>query len=98
MYLARIDGTLTSTVKHETLGGFRFLIAQRLEGDGADSGEPQVLVDMIGAKLGSIVLVTTDNEAVRKASSNTTPVRIAVMGVVDSIYPEPAVPGGRVPQ
>ena len=43
MYLARIDGTLTSTIKHETLGGFRFLIAQRLEGDGSDSGEPQVL-------------------------------------------------------
>jgi microcompartment protein CcmK/EutM len=86
MYLARIDGTLTATIKHETLGGFRFLIARRLEGDGSDSGEPQVLVDMIGASVGSIVLVTTDNEAVRKASKNTTPVRLAVMGIVDSVY------------
>ena len=86
MYLARIDGTLTSTIKHSTLGGFRFLIAQRLEGDGSDSGEPQVLVDMIGATVGSIVMVTTDNEAVRKASANTTPVRLVVMGIVDSVY------------
>ena len=86
MYLARIDGTLTSTIKHETLGGFRFLIAQRLEGDGSDSGEPQVLVDTIGANVGSVVLVTTDNEAVRKASKNTNPVRLAVMGIVDSVY------------
>ena len=88
MYLARIDGTLTSTIKHETLGGFRFLIAQRLEGDGSDSGEPQVVVDTVGARLGSVVLVTTDNEVVRKASANTTPVRITVMGIVDRIYPE----------
>ena len=86
MYLARIDGTLTSTTKHSTLDGFRFLIAQRLEGDGSDSGEPQVLIDMIGASVGSIVLVTTDNEAVRKASKNTTPVRLVVMGIVDSVY------------
>jgi ethanolamine utilization protein EutN len=86
MYLARIDGTLTSTIRHETLGGFRFLIAQRLERGGRDSGEPQVLVDLIGASIGSIVMVTTDNEAVRKASANTTPVRLVVMGVVDSVY------------
>ena len=86
MYLARIDGTLTSTIKHETLHGFRFLIAQRLEGDGSDSGEPQVLVDPIGASVGSIVMVTTDNDAVRKASAKTTPVRLVVMGIVDSVY------------
>ncbi len=86
MYLARIDGTLTSTVKHETLAGMRLLISQRLEGDGSDSGEPQILVDMIGANVGSIVLVTTDNESVRKASKNTNPVRLAVMGIVDSVY------------
>jgi ethanolamine utilization protein EutN len=88
MYLARIDGTLTSTVKHSTLDGFRFLIAQRLEGDGSNSGEPQVIADMIGARIGSIVLVTTDNESVRKASANTNPMRLAVMGIVDSVYPE----------
>jgi ethanolamine utilization protein EutN len=87
MYLARIDGTVTSTIKHATLTGFRFLIAQRLEGDGSDSGEPQILVDTIGASVGSLVLVTTDNEVVRKASANTTPVRLAVMGLVDSVYP-----------
>ena len=86
MYLARIDGTLTATIKHETLHGFRFLIAQRLEGDGSDSGEPQVLVDPIGASVGSIVMVTTDNDAVRKASAKTTPVRLVVMGIVDSVY------------
>ena len=86
MYLARIDGTLTATVKHPTLAGFRFLIAQRLEGDGSDSCEPQILVDMIGASVGTIVLVTTDNVEVRRASANTNPIRIATAGIVDSVY------------
>ena len=88
MYLARIDGTVTSTVKHATLEGFRLLIAQRLEGNGSDSGEPQIIADMVGARIGSLVLVTTDNESVRKASANTNPMRLAVMGIVDSVYPE----------
>ena len=40
MFLARIDGTVTATAKHETLQGCRFLIAQRLETDGSASGDP----------------------------------------------------------
>jgi len=36
--------------------------------------------------VGSIVMVTTDNDAVRKASAKTTPVRLVVMGIVDSVY------------
>ena len=31
MYLARIDGTLTSTTRHETLEGCQLLIGRRLD-------------------------------------------------------------------
>lgn len=89
MFLARIDGTVTSTVKHATLAGVRFLIGQRLEGDGSESGEPLVLVDTLGAGVGSTVLVTTDNEQLRAPlgkAGNTTPVRLVIMGLVDSQY------------
>ena len=88
MFLARIDGTVTSTVKHETLAGLRLLIGQRLEADGSPSGDPLVLVDTIGARQGSTVLVTTDNEPLRKAVGNTTPARLLVAGIVDQIYKE----------
>jgi len=37
VFLARIDGTLTATVKHATLQACRFLIGQRLEADGTTS-------------------------------------------------------------
>jgi len=83
MFLARIDGNLTATVKHETLEGCRFLIGQRLEPDGTTSGEPLVLIDRLGAARGATVVVTTDNEELRRAVGNTTPARLLVMGIVD---------------
>jgi len=83
MFLARIDGTLTATVKHETLEGCRFLIGQRLEPNGQTTGDPLVLVDRLGAGFGSVVIVTTDNEDLRRSAGNTTPARLVVMGLVD---------------
>jgi ethanolamine utilization protein EutN len=86
MFLARIDGTLTSTVKHETLEGCRFLVGQRLNADGSDIGEPLVLVDALGAAHGAMVLVTTDNETLRNKAGKTTPARMIVVGIVDHAF------------
>jgi ethanolamine utilization protein EutN len=88
MFLARIDGTLTSTAKHPSLEGSRFLIGQRLEADGSDSGEPLVLLDTLGARHGSIVLVTTDGDALRAVHGNNVPARNSVIGLVHSVQGE----------
>jgi microcompartment protein CcmK/EutM len=90
MYLARIDGTLTATVKHETLAGCRFLIAQRLERDGRASGEPLVVLDRLGARRGTTVLVSTDGDAVRRLQGDTVPARLSVVGIVDEVAVERA--------
>ena len=86
MFLARIDGNLTSTAKHENLQACRFLIGQRLEPDGATSGEPLVFLDPIGARLGSTVIVSTDGDIARKWLGNTTPARMIVVGIVDHVH------------
>lgn len=83
MYLARIEGTLTATRKHETLEGCRFLVARRLEADGRPGPEPVVVLDRLGARRGTIVLVSTDGDAVRKRQGNTVPARLSVVGIVD---------------
>ena len=98
MFLARIDGTLTSTVKHETLEGCRFLIGQRLNADGGDIGEPLVLIDTLGAARGAVVLVTTDNEALRNRVGKTTPARMIVCGIVDHATGQGVVEQGVVGQ
>jgi ethanolamine utilization protein EutN len=85
MFLARIDGTVTSTVKHETLEGCRLLIGQRLESDGSSSGDPLVLLDWMGAGRGTTVLVSTDGDVARKRLGNTTPGRLVVTGIVDHV-------------
>ena len=83
MYLARIDGTLTATCKHANLEGCRFLVARRLEADGRAGGEPVVVLDWLGARRGTTVLVSTDGDAVRKLQGNTVPARLSVVGIVD---------------
>ena len=91
MYLARIDGTLTATAKHESLAACRLLLGQRLEPDGRASGEPVVIIDRLGARRGSVVVVSTDGDlARRELKSNNTPARLMVVALVDRVN----VPGG----
>jgi ethanolamine utilization protein EutN len=86
MFLARIDGTMTATVKHETLQACRFLLGQRLDADGVASGEPIVILDRMGARLGSTVIVSTDGDIARKWLGNTAPARLIVVGMVDEVH------------
>jgi ethanolamine utilization protein EutN len=86
MYLARIEGRLTSTVKHRSLQGCSLLVARRIGPGGSPEGEPQVLIDQLGADRGVIVLVSTDGDLARRIlSDNTTPARLVVVGIVDSV-------------
>jgi microcompartment protein CcmK/EutM len=87
LYLARIDGWVTSTVKHASLGEQRLLIGQRVADDGSDVGEPIVLLDPVGARPGSRVLVTSDGDLARQLlKDNRTPSRMIVLGIVDEVH------------
>ncbi|MDP9051721.1 MAG: EutN/CcmL family microcompartment protein [Acidobacteriota bacterium] len=86
MFLARINGTVVPATRHETLQGCRFLLAQRLEADGSKGAEPLVIVDWMGAANGATILVSTDGDIARERYGNTTPARMVVAGIVDSVY------------
>jgi len=86
MFLARIDGTLTSTRKHAALEGVRFLVAQRVEADGSENGEPIVVLDRMGATRGTLALVSTDGSLAREWLGKTVPARLIVVGLVDSVH------------
>lgn len=88
MFLARIDGTVTATIKHETLQGIRFLIGHRLEADNQISGDPLVILDWMGAGRGDTVLVSMDGDIARLKLGNTCPGRMVVAGIVDHVYIE----------
>jgi ethanolamine utilization protein EutN len=85
MFLARISGTVVAAIKHSTLEGCRFLLAERIESDGSTGPEPIVLIDWMGAANGSTVLVSTDGDIARLRLGNTTPARMVVAGIVDAV-------------
>lgn len=82
MFLARIEGTITATVKHATLAGSSLLIGRRLEG-GICVGEPLVISDVIGAPRGAVVMVTTDGGFQASLHGSTCPARLTAVGLVD---------------
>jgi len=85
MFLARIEGTVVATTRHTSLQGCRFLVARRLEADGTAAEEPNLIVDWMGAAMGSTVMVSTDGDIARERFGNNTPARMVVVGLVDSV-------------
>lgn len=84
MQLATIVGHATATVKHPTLTGWKLLVAQPLTSTEKADGEPILVIDTLGAGLGSRVLVCNDGAGTRSLMGHkTSPVRWFVMGICD---------------
>jgi ethanolamine utilization protein EutN len=57
-----------------------------LEVDGKEVGEPLVMIDTLGAGIGTPVIVSSDGDLARKLTNdNSTPSRMVVVGIVDKI-------------
>ena len=67
MYLARVTGTCTATIKTPNLGGYRLLVVQPLTFDLREDGEPFVAVDTVSAGPGDVVFYVTAREAAKAA-------------------------------
>lgn len=84
MQVGRVVGHAISTVKHETLVGWRLLVVQLLGSDDRPDGEPVLAIDSLGAGNGMRVLLTTDAVLVREMTkAKNSPIRWSVMGLVD---------------
>lgn len=84
MLLARVDGMVVATKKHPSLNGWRLLICQPIDFNGANIGSPQIAIDPIGAGLHSKVIISSDGAAARELVKDPkSPVRWLVIGIVD---------------
>ena len=84
MQLARVIGTATATAKHASMVGAKLLVVQPLDATGESDGTPILAIDELGSGLGDRVLLTSDGRGVREmVGASNSPVRWAVMGVVD---------------
>ena len=84
MQLARVIGTVVSTIKNETLEGRKFLIVQNLDADLQLIGKPLVALDAIGAGKGELVFWCRGKEASFPFKRDSTPTDCTIVGIVDS--------------
>ena len=84
MQLARVIGTVVSTVKNETLEGRKLLIVQTLNASLEPKGKPMIALDAVGAGIGELVFWCRGKEASFPFKRDSTPTDCTIIGIVDS--------------
>lgn len=84
MQIARVIGTVVSTVKNASLDGRKFLIVQTLDADLQPKGKPMVALDAVGAGEGELVFWCRGKEASFPFKRDETPTDCTIVGIIDS--------------
>ena len=84
MQIARVIGTVVSTVKNEALDGRKLLIVQTLDADLKDKGKPMVALDSVGAGVGELVFWCRGKEASFPFKREEIPTDCTIVGIIDS--------------
>ena len=84
MQIARVIGTVVSTVKNDSLGGRKFLIVQTLDAALKEKGKPMVALDAVGAGVGELVFWCRGKEASFPFKRDETPTDCTIVGIIDS--------------
>ena len=84
MQLARVIGTVVSTVKNDSLHGRKLLVVQTVDKNLEPNGKPMVAVDAIGAGVGELVFWCRGKEASFPFKREDTPTDCTIIGIVDS--------------
>ena len=87
MTLCLVAGSVTTTIKHESLRGRKLLLCHVVNPKtGAVSDKPIVAVDTVQAGAGDTVLVIDEGNAARKIlGDSAAPIRTVVAAIVDSV-------------
>jgi ethanolamine utilization protein EutN len=85
--LARVVGTIVSTVKSPIFENRAMLVVDLLEPDGRVAGGYLLAVDTVGAGAGEMVLVLDEGTSARQIVGVTTggPLRTVIVGIVDHV-------------
>ncbi len=84
MQIARVIGTVVSSVKNQTLEGRKMLIVQTLDADLNPKGSPMIALDAVGAGTGELVFWCRGKEASFPFKRDETPTDCTIVGIIDS--------------
>ena len=65
MLLATVIGHATSTIKHESLEGWRLVVVQPLNNARLPEGDPQLAASALNPGVGQTVVLNSDGKAAR---------------------------------
>ncbi|MBI5879879.1 MAG: EutN/CcmL family microcompartment protein [Chloroflexi bacterium] len=86
MRLARVAGTVVSTINTPALDDRTLLICDWLDPDGNALGGYVIAVDTVGAGAGETVLVLDEGNSARQVLGQAdAPIRAIIVGIVDAV-------------
>jgi microcompartment protein CcmK/EutM len=86
MVIAKVIGTVVSTIKHPTFQMRKILVVQPLHLPGDKPDDAFIAVDAAHAGVGDIVLVCQEGNSTRQVlNAPNAPIRSSIVGVIDSV-------------
>ncbi len=86
MLIARVVGTVVSTIKHPSFRNYKLLVVQPLHREGQEDPRDFVALDVAHAGIGDVVLVNQEGGGAREVLQDPhAPVISLIVGVLDSV-------------
>lgn len=85
MRLVKVIGSVTSTIKDETLKGFKLMMVQAVDTDQKGTGEYFVAADTVGVGEGEFALIVTGSTAKQTQATKGKNVDATIVAKVDRI-------------
>jgi microcompartment protein CcmK/EutM len=86
MKLAKVSGTVVSTIHSPVFEGRRLLLCDYLDASGEVSDDYVIAVDVVDAGAGETVLIMDEGNGARQILERAVaPVRAVVVGIVDEV-------------
>ena len=86
MKIARVTGTVVSTIQDPAFDGRRLLLCDLLDPDLEPAGGYLIAVDTVGAGAGEVVLLLDEGNGARQVLADpTAPIRTVIVGIVDQV-------------
>jgi ethanolamine utilization protein EutN len=85
--LARVVGTVVSTIQSDTFDDRKLLLCDLLDASGQPDGNHLIAVDVVGAGAGETVLLLDEGTSARQiVGLPGGPLRTVVVGIVDELH------------
>ena len=85
MLIARVVGTVVSTIKDDKLVGRKILIVREATAENELVGKPIAAIDTVDAGIGDLVLIAQGSSARQTQLTKETPTDAVIMAIIDEL-------------